>query len=182
MFVFAFPGMGKTTLAKYNSKIVDLEMSDIKYDNSYVSHLTKEERKSVPRPIKDKHYKQIYIQKALSLHREGKTVLVALNFLFRMLLVVIIREQVPFHVYIPHPSLKEEYRQRYIHRGNNTRFISEVMFIWYLSLIPLVFLSKVFPQWITVTKRGETLSDYELGNQGVTKLSIRKAFAKEPSL
>ena len=89
--------------------------------------------------------------------------LVPLTFLFRMLLAVIIREQVPFHIYIPHPSLKEEYRQRYIRRGNNARFIFEVMFIWYLSLIPIVLLSKVFPQWITVTKKGETLSDYKLG-------------------
>lgn len=64
MFIFAFPGMGKTTLAKCDSRVVDLEMSDIKYDNSYVSHLAKEERKSVSRPIKDKNYKQIYIQKA----------------------------------------------------------------------------------------------------------------------
>lgn len=41
MFVFAFPGMGKTTLAKKNSCVVDLEMSDIKYDNSSVQHLSK---------------------------------------------------------------------------------------------------------------------------------------------
>ena len=163
MFIFAFPGMGKTTLSKYDSRVVDLEMSDIKYDNSYVSHLTTEERKSVSRPIKDKNYKQIYIQKAMDLHQEGKIVLVSLTFLFRMLLAVIIREQVPFHIYIPHPSLKEEYRQRYIRRGNNARFIFEVMVIWYLSLIPIVLLSKVFPQWITVTKKGETLSDYKLG-------------------
>ncbi|MFI3071283.1 hypothetical protein ODU35_07725 [Streptococcus suis] len=57
MFLFAFPGMGKTTLAKKWSKVVDLEMSDIKYDNSSVSHLTKEERKSTKRPIKDKQYR-----------------------------------------------------------------------------------------------------------------------------
>lgn len=29
MFVFAFPGMGKTTLARKYSRVVDLEMSDI---------------------------------------------------------------------------------------------------------------------------------------------------------
>ena len=58
MFVFAFPGMGKTTLAKTYSEVVDLELSDIKYDNQSVSHLTKEERKSTKRPIKDKNYKK----------------------------------------------------------------------------------------------------------------------------
>lgn len=41
MFVFAFPGMGKTTLAKKYNSVVDLEMSDIKYDNSSVQHLSR---------------------------------------------------------------------------------------------------------------------------------------------
>ncbi|MCQ9223306.1 hypothetical protein NQZ84_09905 [Streptococcus suis] len=69
MFLFAFPGMGKTTLAKKYTDVVDLEMSDIKYDNSSVRHLTKEERKSTKRPLKDKRYKTIYVNKAYTLHR-----------------------------------------------------------------------------------------------------------------
>ncbi|HEM3881698.1 TPA: hypothetical protein U1U84_002223, partial [Streptococcus suis] len=84
----AFPGMGKTTLAKKYTDVVDLEMSDIKYDNSSVRHLTKEERKSTKRPLKDKRYKTIYVNKGYTLHRQGKTVLVALNFLMRMLLAM----------------------------------------------------------------------------------------------
>lgn len=161
MFVFAFPGMGKTTLAQRYTNVVDLEMSDIKYDNSSVSHLTKEERKSTPRPIKDKNYKNIYVNKAYALHEEGKTVLVAMNFLVRMLLVMLVRGAVPFHIYIPHPFLKEEYRQRYIQRGNNSKFIFEVMTIWYVSLVPLYLLSKILPNMITVTQSGQVLADYE---------------------
>ncbi len=63
---------GKTTLAKKYTDVVDLEMSDIKYDNSSVRHLTKEERKSTKRPLKDKRYKTIYVNKAYTLHRRGK--------------------------------------------------------------------------------------------------------------
>ena len=66
MFVFAFPGMGKTTLAQKYEEVVDLEMSDIKYDNSSVSHLSREARKSTKRPIKDKNYKETYIAKGFS--------------------------------------------------------------------------------------------------------------------
>ncbi|HFU4449685.1 TPA: hypothetical protein ACGO91_001938 [Streptococcus suis] len=159
MFIFAFPGTGKSTLAKQSSSIVDLEMSDIKYDNSSVSHLSKEERKSVPRPIKDKGYRQTYIDRAYALECEGKTVLVAMNFLVRMLAAMLVRGIVPFHIYIPHFSLKEEYRKRYIQRGNNSRFIFEVMFIWYLVLLPFYLLSICLPKWITVLGEGETLSD-----------------------
>ncbi|HFI0791063.1 TPA: hypothetical protein ACGO62_001070 [Streptococcus suis] len=160
MFLFAFPGMGKTTLAKKYANVVDLEISDIKYDNSSVSHLTKEERKSTPRPIKDKNYKNIYVNKAYALHEEGKTVLVAMNFLLRMLLTVIFRKNIPFHIYIPHPRLKAEYRQRYIQRGNNSKFIFEVMIIWYPTLLPLYLLSKVCPSYISVTQQDEYLEDY----------------------
>lgn len=135
-------------------------MSDIKYDNSSVQHLSKEERKSTKRPLKDKRYKTIYVDKAYSLHEDGKVVLVALNFLVRMLVTMIVRGGVLFHIFIPHPFLKEEYRQRYISRGNNQRFIFEVMFIWYIALIPLYLLAKLFPYWITVTHSGETLEDY----------------------
>ncbi|WP_029186393.1 hypothetical protein [Streptococcus suis] len=160
MFIFAFPGMGKTTLAKKHANVVDLELSDIKYDNRSVSHLTKEERKSTPRPIKDKNYKNIYVDKAYALHEEGKTVLVAMNFLLRMLLVMLVRGAVPFHIYIPHPRLKAEYRQRYIQRGNNGKFIFEVMTIWYPTLLPLYLLSKVCPSYISVTQQDEYLEDY----------------------
>ncbi|HFU4217283.1 TPA: hypothetical protein ACGO8M_000660 [Streptococcus suis] len=162
MFVFAFPGMGKTTLAQQSSQIVDLEMSDIKYDNSSVQHLNKEERKSTPRPIKDKNYKKIYVDKAYALHEEGKTVLLAMNFLLRMLLAMLVRGAVPFHIYIPHPSLKEEYRQRYIQRGNNSKFIFEVMTIWYITLVPLYLLSKILPNLMTVTGSGQVLADFEI--------------------
>lgn len=160
MFIFAFPGMGKTTLAKKYTNVTDLEMSDIKYDNTSVSHLTKEERKSTKRPIRNKRYKEIYVHQAYALHKEGKTVLVAMNFLFRFLLSMFVHRFVPFHIYIPHPSLKEEYRQRYIERGNNSTFIFEVMSIWYVTLLPLKLLASIFPQYITVTKAKETLEDY----------------------
>ncbi|HFR3537873.1 TPA: hypothetical protein ACHVCJ_000382 [Streptococcus suis] len=160
MFIFAFPGMGKTTLAKKYAHVVDLEMSDIKYDNSSVRHLTKEERKSTPRPIKDKNYKNVYVNRAHALHEEGKTVLVALNFLVRMVLTVIVSQGIPFHIYIPHPRLKAEYKQRYIQRGNNSKFIFEVMTIWYVSLVPLYLLSKILPNMITVTQSGQVLADY----------------------
>ncbi|HEM3561533.1 TPA: hypothetical protein ACGO2N_001676 [Streptococcus suis] len=175
MFVFAFPGMGKTTLAKKYNSVVDLEMSDIKYDNSSVQHLSKEERKSTKRPLKDKRYKTIYVDKAYSLHEDGKVVLVALNFLARMLVAMIVRGGVLFHIFIPHPFLKEEYRQRYISRGNNQRFIFEVMFIWYIALIPLYMLAKLFPYWITVTHAGETLEDYY-------KLENFAEFSRKPKI
>ncbi|MDO5079183.1 MAG: hypothetical protein Q4D67_06085 [Streptococcus minor] len=160
MFVFAFPGMGKTTLANSYSEVVDLELSDIKYDNQKVSHLTKEERKSTKRPIKDKPYKKTYTDQAFSLDEQGKTVLVALNFFLRFWFLMLVSGRRNFHIFIPHPSLRREYRERYIKRGNNQRFISEVLLIWYPTTILFWLLSKQIPQVITVTQSQETLEDH----------------------
>lgn len=160
MFVFAFPGMGKTSLANRHDQVVDLELSDVKYDNRSVSHLTKEERKSTKRPIKDKRYKQTYTEQAFSLDKQGKTVLVALNFFLRFWVLMLASGRGNFHIFIPHPSLRKEYRERYIDRGNNQRFISEVLFIWYPTTIIFWLLSKQIPQLITVTRSGETLEDH----------------------
>lgn len=175
MFVFAFPGMGKTTLAQRYRHVVDLELSDIKYDNTSVSHLTKEERKSTKRPIKDKKYRKTYVDKAFALHDEGKTVLVALNFFLRIFFRLLLRRQLAFHIFIPHPSLKEEYRQRYLLRGNNARFIFEVLAIWYPTTLFLWLFSKIFPRFITVTKTGETLEDhYQQARQPIFATIKRK--------
>lgn len=157
MFVFAFPGMGKTTFAKKYINVVDLELSDIKYDNSSISHLSKEERKATKRPIKDKYYKRTYIKKAFEFQASGKIVLVALNFVVRLLFHMLLQGKVDFHIFVPHPSLKDEYKQRYKKRGNNPKFIFEVLMVWYPTLIPLYLLSKWLPQYITVTSAGETL-------------------------
>ncbi len=81
------------------------------------------------------------------------------------------------YLYSP-PSLKEEYRQRYISRGNNDRFIFEVMFIWYPALIPLYLLSKILPKWITITQSGETLEDYRLKSFSIRKDCYHKGLVK----
>ena len=159
MIIFAFAGIGKTSLAKKHDGVVDLELSDIKYDNRSVSHLSREARKSTKRPIKDVAYQTTYIQKAFALEQEGKIVLVALNFLVPMLLEMRKRKSYDFHILIPHPGLRKEYKSRYQTRGNNPTFIFEVMAIWYPILIPLYLLSFLFPRLMTVTAAGETLED-----------------------
>lgn len=160
MILFAFPGTGKTTLATHRQEVVDLELSEIKYDNSGVSHLNKEERKSIKRPLKSKDYKAIYVRRALFYHQDGKVVLAALNFLFPILFALLALGESDFHIVIPHYRLRKEYKKRYIGRGNNNKFIFEVMAIWYPTLISLGLLAKLFPQRISVLSKGETLEDY----------------------
>ncbi|MBM7642869.1 hypothetical protein [Streptococcus loxodontisalivarius] len=160
MIIFAFPGTGKTSLAQKDKNFVDLELSEIKYNNSSVSHLTKEERKSLKRPLRSKDYKQVYTDRALALHKQGKTVLAALNFLPRILKQMRKAGDSDFHIYIPKSSLRKEYLQRYQQRGNNKRFIAEVMVIWYPTLLSLTLASHLWPDKISLLSSGQVLEDF----------------------
>lgn len=167
MLIFAFPGTGKTSLAKLYSHVIDLELSDIKYDNRSVSHLTKEERKSLKRPLRQWNYRQVYRQAALSQHHQGKSVLLALNFLPSLLAVLAALGDDAFRVAFPHPSLRQEYRERYLKRGNKPVFIRQVMLIWWPTLLSLLALSYLFPNQFLCLQAGENLTNlYQSGRLG----------------
>lgn len=159
MIIFAFPGTGKTTLDKRLRQAIELEISEIKYDNSGVSHLSKEARKALPRPLKSRDYRSVYIRRALDLHAQGMIVLVAINFLLPILWELWLRKDHNFHIYLPQRQLREEYRQRYIRRGNNKRFIREVMWVWDPTILLFSALSKLAPSSISFLKSGEFLTD-----------------------
>lgn len=167
MLIFAFPGTGKTSLAKTDGSFIDLELSDIKYDNRSVSHLTKEERKSLKRPLKQANYRQVYREKALAYHGHGQSVLVALNFLPSLLWQLLLARDSQFQVLFPDVRLGQAYRQRYRHRGNNDRFIGQVMAIWWPTLLLLSVLSWLCPSHFLTLREGETLTSlYQEGRLG----------------
>lgn len=159
MIIFAFPGTGKTTLAKSSARAVDLELSEIKYDNSSVQHLTKEQRKAVRRPLASPDYKKDYAQQARHYHEKGYLVLVAINMLLSMLLAMRYWLYSDFHLFVPHWRLRQEYQKRYQERGNNCRFIFEVMLVWYPTTLFFQALSYMFPQKITIMQEGEYLQE-----------------------
>lgn len=69
MLIFAFPGTGKTSLAQRYPQVIDLEVSDMKYDTRGLNRRAKEAAKALKRPLKRSDYRQAYRQKALALMR-----------------------------------------------------------------------------------------------------------------
>lgn len=159
MLIFAFPGTGKTSLSRKNQRFVDLELSEIKYDNSSVSHLTKEERKAIRRPLACGNYRQVYVEKAMDFVQQGRLVLVALNLFPSLFWHLLWARKIDksFQIIVPRARLAKEYIKRYQDRGNNRYFIFQVMLVWYPTTWLFGCLSKLFPDIITILKTGETL-------------------------
>lgn len=172
MMIFAFPGTGKTTLSEQEPQAIELEISEIKYDNSTVSHLSKEARKAVKRPLKTKNYRQVYVGEAMRLYGEEKVVLVALNYIVPILWEMRKNREKDFHIYLPQHSLRQEYRQRYLTRGNNDRFIREVMWVWTPTILLFKGLQKVFPSRITFLGEGEFLKNKLEGRSDRISLEV----------
>lgn len=164
MLIFAFPGTGKTSLSQRYPQIIDLEVSDIKYNNNGLSRLAKEGIKATKRPLSRLDYRQAYRQKALALHEAGRPVLVAMTFLPSLLWQLLLAGDRDFLLLMPQFGLRAAYRQRYLGRGNNARFVRQVMLVWWPALLALRTLGLFCLDRVRILSDGQTLTQlYEEG-------------------
>lgn len=164
MLIFAFPGTGKTSLAQRYPQVIDLEVSDVKYDTRGLSRRAKEAAKALKRPLKRLDYRQAYREKALALHQAGRPVLVAMTFLPSLLWQLLLAGDWNFLLLMPQFGLRAAYRQRYLGRGNNARFVRQVMLIWWPALLALRTLGLFCLDRVRILSDGQTLTQlYEEG-------------------
>lgn len=156
LLVFAFPGVGKTTISSKDNRFIDMEVSEYKYHNESVQHIDKEARKAIPRP-KVKGYLKTYRQVALQHYACQKIVMLAMTH------VLLFIQEYFTHQWLfvfPDIRLRRAYKSRYIHRGNNLFFIWQVMMIWYVVISVLQVLSYLFPdKFIRLTSPDEYIID-----------------------
>lgn len=122
MIISAFAGVGKTTLA--NSRpdaFIDLESSYFKWEIPEEQlKMSVEERKGLPKAQSPK-WPQNYIDEILRLESLGtKFVMISMDKDVRSILE---SKGIPFTLIYPDKSMKEEFIQRLINRGNNDKFI-----------------------------------------------------------
>ncbi len=117
--ISAFPGIGKTTLAKEHHSVIDLESSNYKWLD-IDSDLPIEQRKGMSKTL-NPNFPENYIRDIVSLAREGYIVLISSHKEVRDELN---KRSIPFTIVLPSLDMKQEMIDRYIKRGNQENFVT----------------------------------------------------------
>jgi adenylate kinase family enzyme len=125
IIISGFAGIGKTTLQKNNSNVIDLESSDFKwiYQNSENESMDKEKRKGVSNRIQNPLWPLNYVNEIIKKASEYDIVLISQDLDMRNCLR---NHGCMYYVCFPRKECKQEYLERYKNRGNNEKFISIV--------------------------------------------------------
>lgn len=149
LIVYAFPGTGKSSLARRSKIFADLESSNYRWLDSNIGLSKKEieKRKGFGRP--NPNFLKDYKKAILKYYNKGKIVLISYD-----LVEELISEGYQVIKILPNPNDKEIYYRRYIERGNDIKWINKIMRIYDY------YIQNGYPKKDTyILKTGEFLKD-----------------------
>ncbi|MBQ8522829.1 MAG: ATP-binding protein [Clostridia bacterium] len=122
--IAGFAGIGKTTLAKKYSNVIDIESSPYKYDYSMYDNIDYEKFKGNKDRIKNTNFPQNYID---AINQAKQKYDIVLIWLCDEAIDIYKKFGVDFVVCYPNVDAFEGYKQRYISRGNLQTWIDNVV-------------------------------------------------------
>lgn len=131
MIIAGFSGVGKTTFAKKNTNVIDLNIMPYKYINlKEISDSYNDETiKAASELILNPNWRYEYYDNFLSLCKaeSNKIILIPTDIQIMSWLYC---DNLPFTLVFPAYELKDEYRNRYLKRGNTDDFIEVFIGNW----------------------------------------------------
>jgi len=122
MIIAAYAGCGKSTFAKMNPKsAVDFHCMPYKYYLEEDNDIEGEKCKANPDNEIRPEWPYNYVDAIEELMNVYKYILIPSD---SRVLTLLEDEQIPYTLIYPHRDSKEEYRQRYVNRGNTEHFLS----------------------------------------------------------
>lgn len=121
--IAGFAGVGKTTLAQKYKNVFDIESSLYKWDNTEYENISIEQRKGLIRK-QNSLWPQNYINEIKSKMLKYNVLLVWVH---PDVLEIYDNENIPYIICYPCKEALEEYKQRFIKRGNNEDYINKVI-------------------------------------------------------
>ena len=121
--IAGFPGIGKTTLARKYKNVCDLDSVAYNWDNAEYTDFSEEQIKGMtrnPNPF----WPQNYIGEIKAKMQEYDILLVKSN---PDILELYDKENISYMICYPCKEALEEYRQRYIKRGNSAEYIERTL-------------------------------------------------------
>ena len=122
--IAGFAGVGKTTLAKKYSNVIDIESSPYKYDYSTYDNIDYEGFKGKKDRIKNINFPQNYIN---AINQAKQKYDIVLIWLCDEAIDLYNKFGINFVVCYPNVDAFEGYKQRYISRGNSQTWIDNVV-------------------------------------------------------
>lgn len=120
MIVSGFAGVGKSTLSSNSDLFIDLESSNFKWIIPEEQKLMSvEERKGLPKE-QNPNWPENYLKEMIILSNAGRIVLISMDKFIRDELEA---RKAKFILVYPDKSIKDEYIERLIKRGNNEKFV-----------------------------------------------------------
>lgn len=131
MIIAGFSGIGKTTFSKNHKNAIDLHVMPYKYSNlNEISDKYDDESiKAAPELILNINWRYEYYDKLISLYKSqsDKIIIIPSDI---QIMNWLSYDEIPFTLVFPSYELKEEYRNRYLERGNTDDFIDVFIGNW----------------------------------------------------
>ncbi len=122
--IAGFAGVGKTTLAKKYSNVIDIESSIYKYDYSVYDNIDYEKLKGDKYRIKNTNFPQNYID---AINQAKQKYDIVLIWLCDEAIDIYKKFGIKFVVCYPSVDAFKDYKQRYISRGNSQTWIDNLV-------------------------------------------------------
>lgn len=124
LIIGGYKAIGKTTLAKEYSNVIDLESSGYEYIiDDELKKLSVEERKGIESRKKNPDYPLNYYNKIIEESNKGKIVLFACK---KEIVDLLNENDNKYYIVYPKEEMLDEIIERSKNRGNNERFVSRI--------------------------------------------------------
>ena len=131
MIIVAFAGTGKTTFCENHENAIDFTVMKYKYENfdEVYAKCNGETIKANPELIINTGWQYDYYEDLIKTYEENKDKIIIIP-TDTIIMQWLESDEIPFTIVYPAADLKEEYRERYIERGNNEEFIKVFIDNW----------------------------------------------------
>lgn len=156
LVIAGFAGIGKTILAEKYENVIDLESSPFRWDYSNVAKQDYEKMKGKPNRIPNKNFPQNYFDAIINAQKKYDIICIWLQ--FQHIIPFCENNNIDFLFCYPSKEAFEDYKKRYLERGNDINWINNVCNYYYRIYDKL----ESFKCPKIILNKNETLEDYLL--------------------
>lgn len=129
ILIGGFKAIGKSTLSKKYSNVIDLESSNFEYIiDENIKNIPVEQRKGLKNRIKNPEYPLNYYNELISNKKRNNVVLFACK---TEVVDLLNKNNINYYIVYPEEKMLEEIIERCKTRGNNEEFVSRVKEVYY---------------------------------------------------